>query len=318
MNKKSIFKEVKELVTIALALLIYALAWQLFIFPHQFTAGGATGVCSIIMYATQGLLPQGLQDFFASMGMFSINGGIPVSVSYLAINAIFLILSVKILGLQFSLRTIYGVIVVTMYLWIPWEEVFIYLTGEPFPVFDPFMSCIIAGLMMGLSLGITFCNNGSSGGTDIIAKIINKYRDITLGRALTFCDVVIISCSGILPNNGIEQIVYGLITMFISFTTVDMYINGVRQSVQFFIFSQKAEEIADAIQQKAKRGVTLFDATGWYSKKPMKVVTVLVRKTESHEIFKIINEIDDNAFISQSAAIGVYGSGFDPISKKNK
>ena len=92
MNKKSIFKEVKELVTIALALLIYALAWQLFIFPHQFTAGGATGVCSIIMYATQGLLPQGLQDFFASMGMFSINGGIPVSVSYLAINAILFIL----------------------------------------------------------------------------------------------------------------------------------------------------------------------------------------------------------------------------------
>lgn len=315
MNKKSVFKEIKEFITIALALLIYALAWQLFIFPHQFTAGGATGVCTIVMYATQGLLPQGLQDFFASLGMFSLNGGIPVSVSYLAMNAILLVLSIKILGLQFSLRTIYGVIVVTIYLWVPWRDLINNMLGEEFPVFDPFMSCIIAGLMMGLSLGITFCNNGSSGGTDIIAKIINKYRDITLGRALTFCDVIIICCSGILPNNGIEQIVYGLITMFISFTTVDMYINGVRQSVQFFIFSQKADEIADAIQQKAKRGVTLLDATGWYSKKPMKVVTVLVRKAESHEIFKIINEIDKDAFISQSAAIGVYGSGFDPIKK---
>jgi hypothetical protein len=152
---------------------------------------------------------------------------------------------------------------------------------------------------------------GGIEGTDIIAKIINKYRTITLGRALLFTDVMIICSSGFLPDAGIDKVVYGLVAMTVTSITLDMYINGIRQSVQFFIFSKKYAEIADTITQNAHRGVTVINGQGWYSKEDVKVITVVARKNESTQIFRLIKEIDPNAFISQSAAIGVYGKGFE-------
>jgi uncharacterized membrane-anchored protein YitT (DUF2179 family) len=263
------------------------------------------------MYATKGLLPAEVQAFFAMLGMESIGGGIPITVTFFAINAILLIASIKVLGFQFSIRSIFGVLCLTVWLWIPFRDLYFNITGEPFPLFDPFMSSIMAGLILGIGMGLAFTNNGSSGGTDIIAKIINKYRTVTLGRALLFTDVMIICSSGFLPGAGIDRVIYGLITMTITSVTLDMYINGIRQSVQFFIFSPKYSEIADAITQKAHRGVTILNGQGWYSKEETKVVTVVTRKNESIQIFRIINEIDPNAFISQSSVIGVYGKGFE-------
>ena len=295
---------------IALGLLINTLAWNLFLIPHEVAGGGATGIAAIAMYATKGLLPAEVQAFFAMLGMESVGGGIPITVTFFAINAILLIASIKVLGFQFSIRSIFGVLCLTVWLWIPFRDLYFNITGEPFPLFDPFMSSIMAGLILGIGMGLAFTNNGSSGGTDIIAKIINKYRTVTLGRALLFTDVMIICSSGFLPGAGIDRVIYGLITMTITSVTLDMYINGIRQSVQFFIFSPKYSEIADAITQKAHRGVTILNGQGWYSKEETKVVTVVTRKNESIQIFRIINEIDPNAFISQSSVIGVYGKGF--------
>jgi len=163
---------------------------------------------------------------------------------------------------------------------------------------------------------MVFLNNGSSGGTDIIAKVVNKYRNITLGRILLYCDVLIISSSYFLQNGSIERIVYGLTALTVTTLTVDMVINGVRQSVQFFIFSKNYEEIASRINSEVHRGVTILDGMGWYSKEPVKVITVIARKNESIKIFRLVKEIDPNAFISQSSAIGVYGEGFDVIKSK--
>ncbi len=307
---------VREHVVIAFGLLLYALAWNFFLFPHQVAGGGATGIAALVMYATQGLLPEGVQDFFGNLGMASIGGGIPVSVTFFIMNGALLLLSVKELGLSFSLRSIYGVFALTAWLWIPYRDIYEKFAGHPFPEFDPFMSSILAGLIAGFGLALTFVNNGSSGGTDIIAKVINKYRTISLGRALLLCDVIIICSTGFLPDGSIKNIVYGLIVMVVMTTTIDMYINGVRQSVQFFIFSKKYAEIADAITYQAHRGVTVMDGQGWYSKEPVKVITVMARRNESTQIFKLIKDIDPDAFISQSAAIGVYGRGFDPIGQK--
>ncbi len=309
MNCK-LFKAIREYIMIAFGLLINTLAWNLFLIPHEVAGGGATGIAAIVMYATKGLLPTKVQAFFSMLNMETIDGGIPITVTFFAINAVLLIASIKILGFQFSIRSIFGVLCLTVWLWIPFRDLYQQLTGEPFPIFDPFMSSIMAGLILGIGMGLAFTNNGSSGGTDIIAKIINKYRTITLGRALLFTDVLIICSSGFLPNSGIDKVIYGLIAMTVTSLTLDMYINGIRQSVQFFIFSPKYAEIADAITQKAHRGVTILNGQGWYSKEKVKVVTVITRKNESTQIFRIINEIDSNAFISQSAAIGVYGKGF--------
>ncbi len=304
-------KAIREYVMIAIGLLINTLAWNLFLIPHEVAGGGATGIAAIVMYATKGLLPAEVQAFFSMLGMETLGGGIPITVTFFAINAILLIVSIKVLGFQFSIRSIFGVLCLTVWLWIPFRDLYQQLTGKPFPIFDPFMSSIMAGLILGIGMGLAFTNNGSSGGTDIIAKIINKYRTITLGRALLFTDVLIICSSGFLPDSGIDKVIYGLIAMTVTSLTLDMYINGIRQSVQFFIFSPKYEEIADAITQKAHRGVTILNGQGWYSKENVKVVTVVTRKNESTQIFRLINEIDPNAFISQSASIGVYGKGFE-------
>lgn len=304
-------KAIREYIMIAIGLLINTLAWNLFLIPHEVAGGGATGIAAIVMYATKGLLPAEVQAFFAMLGMESVGGGIPITVTFFAINAVLLIASVKVLGFQFSIRSIFGVLCLTVWLWIPFRDLYQRFTGEPFPLFEPFMSSILAGLILGIGMGLAFTNNGSSGGTDIIAKIINKYRTITLGRALLFTDVMIICSSGFLPDAGIDKVVYGLVAMTITSITLDMYINGIRQSVQFFIFSKKYAEIADTITQNAHRGVTVINGQGWYSKEDVKVITVVARKNESTQIFRLIKEIDPNAFISQSAAIGVYGKGFE-------
>lgn len=302
---------IREYIIIAIGLLINTLAWNLFLFPHEVAGGGATGIAAIVMYATKGLLPEEVQAFFVMLGMESVGGGVPITITFFAINAILLIASIKTLGFQFSIRSIFGVLCLTIWLWIPFRNLYEQYTGTPFPIFEPFMSSILAGLTLGIGMGLAFTHNGSSGGTDIIAKIINKYRTITLGRALLFTDVAIICSSGFLPGAGIDRIIYGLIVLVVTSITLDMYINGVRQSVQFFIFSKKYAEIADTITKNAHRGVTVLNGQGWYSKEPTKVITVIARRNESTQIFKLIKEIDPDAFISQSAAIGVYGKGFD-------
>lgn len=280
----------REYIFIAFGLFLYAAAWKAFLLPHQITGGGVTGIGALIYYASN----------------------IPISVTYFSINAVLLIISIKSIGLKFSLRTIYGVAVMTVFFSVlPQAE-----RGTFVGPNEDFMACVIGGLLAGAGIGIVFLSNGSSGGTDIIAKVVNKYRNITLGRILLYCDVLIISSSYFLEIGSIERIVYGLTQLTISTVAVDMVINGVRQSVQFFIFSKNYEQIATRINTEVLRGVTILDGMGWYSKEPVKVITVIARKNESIKIFRIVKEEDPNAFISQSSAIGVYGQGFDVIKAK--
>ena len=294
MNLKSITKDtwisIREYIFIAFGLLMYSAAWKGFLLPHLITGGGVTGIGAILFYAT----------------------GIPIFVTYFAINFVLLVIAVRTVGLAFSLRTIYGVGVLTLFFAILPQAV----PGTFVGADDNFMACVIGGLLSGAGIGIVFLANGSSGGTDIIAKMVNKYRNITLGRVLLYCDVFIICSSYFFNFGSLEKIVYGLTTMAISTIAVDMVINGVRQSVQFFIFSKEYEQIATRINLDLHRGVTILDGMGWYSKEPVKVITVVARKNESIKIFRIVKEIDPNAFISQSSVIGVYGEGFDVIKSK--
>lgn len=287
---KNTWINIREYVFIILGLLMYAFAWKGLMLPHQITGGGITGVGALIYYAT----------------------GIPISVTYLAVNLILLLIAFRIVGWQFSVRTIFGVLGLTLFLSIiPELEI-----GTVVKENDNFMACVLAGLLMGGGLGVVFLNNGSTGGTDIIAKVINKYRNITLGRALLYIDILIISSSYFLEFGSLEKIVYGLTALTVATLTVDMLINGVRQSVQFFIFSRKHDAIADRINTELSRGVTILDGTGWYSKQPVKVLTVVVRKQESPSVFRIIKEIDPEAFVSQTSVAGVYGQGFDVMKSK--
>lgn len=279
---------IKEYVTILFGLALYALGWTGFLLPHEITTGGVTGFAAIIYFAY----------------------GIPVSVTYLSINLILLIISIRMFGWKFSFRTIIGVAVLTLFLTVAQK----YIT-KPLLVNEPFMACIIGGLIAGAGVGTVLTANGSTGGTDIIALIVNKYRNVTPGRAMLYSDLVIIGSSYLLFHS-IDKILYGLTSLVVSTYAVDMVLNGDRQSVQFFIFSSKFEAIAERINNEAHRGVTVLDGMGWYSKEPAKVLCVMARKNESVKIFRIVKQVDPNAFVSQGSVIGVYGKGFDIMKSK--
>jgi uncharacterized membrane-anchored protein YitT (DUF2179 family) len=284
-QKKVIIREIQDYCFILMGLCIYAFGWTGFLLPNELASGGVTGAAAIIYFGTH----------------------IPVGVSYFCINSVLLMLSIKIFGFKFSLKTIINVFILTFLLSFLQSVI-----TEPLVKGEPFMSCILGGVLCGLGVGLVFNFKGSTGGTDIIALILNKYQHITLGKALLICDVLIVSSSFFIFHN-VEKIVYGLVVMGVSSYTVDMVLNGARQSVQFFIFSEKYEEIADAIIQQAHRGCTLLDGTGWYSQKPVKVIVVMAKKNESVTLFRIVKNIDPAAFVSQSTVRGVYGRGFEQI-----
>ncbi len=293
------FIQVRELLFIALGLIPYGLAVNQILIPHTIVTGGLTGVSELIFFATQGII----ENFPGSD-----YPGIPVWFSTIVINILLLIIATRDLGWRFCLRTLYGAGCLAFWLR------FIPITETPL-LSDPFMAICAGGVLCGIGLGIAFLNNGNSGGTDIIVMMVNKHWHLPMGRILLYCDLVIISCAFFLPQvqesaNPIEKVIYGLVFSVVLSSMVDWVMAKRRQSVQFFIFSKKYEEIATAINQRARRGVTVLDGTGWYSKEKVNVVTVLVKKSESNKIFDLVHEIDPGAFVSQSEVVGVYGQGF--------
>ncbi len=285
LDKDLLKQEIKDNCFVFIGLILYAVGWTGFLLPNKITTGGVTGVAAIVYFATN----------------------IPVGITYFCINAVLLMFAIKIFGFKFSLKTVISVFILTFLLSFLQSVI-----KEPLVKDEPFMNCILGGVICGIGLGLVFNFKGSTGGTDIIVLIINKYKNISIGKGMLMCDLLIISSSYFIFQS-IEKIVYGLVVMGVMSYTVDLVLNGARQSVQFFIFSEKWEEIATGINQQAHRGCTILNGTGWYSKKDVKVVVIMAKKTESVLIFRIVKNIDPQAFISQSSVIGVYGEGFDQI-----
>ena len=177
---------------------------------------------------------------------------------------------------------------------------------------DKFMHVLIGGALGGAGLGLVFSHNGSTGGTDIIIALLNKYFRMSFGRAMQMIDICII-CSSYLLFHSTETIVYGVAFTLIAAYVCDYVINGTRQTVQFIIISKEYVKIADAINKQLHRGVTLIDGKGWYSKNEVKILMVMARKYESQELFNYIKTIDPMALVSQSFCQGVFGEGFDQI-----
>lgn len=284
----NLFFDIKDYLMIVLGTLMYGFGFTAFILSNEIVTGGVSGICALIFFATKET--------------------IPVSASYFVINAGLLLMALKFLGFRFLVKTIFGVISLslslTLFEWLLNDVVI--LAGQPF------MSIMIGAFLCGTGLGIVFSANGSTGGTDIIGAVVNKYKNISIGRILLFCDFFIIGSSFFLFHD-IEKIVFGFVEMFVSNYILDMVLNGNRQSVQFLIFSQKYDEITQAIITQLDRGCTILDGQGGYSGKPVKVVVLLAKKSESVAIFRLVKQIDHQAFISQSIVRGVYGEGFDQL-----
>jgi len=277
-------KSFKAYAIITLGLFINALGWTAFLIPAKITGGGITGIATLIFYATE----------------------IPVWIPYLIINSVLILISIKILGKSFGIKTIYATVVLTLFL-----SVLQGIIIEPI-VTENFMSSVVGGIMAGAGIGIVFSQGGSTGGTDIIAMIINKYRNISPGKIILYADVLIIS-SSFLIFKSIEKIVYGYVTMAVTAYAIDLILTGAKRTVQLFIFSKMHEQIAEKVATKIHRGITMIDGTGWYSKQDSKILMILVKKQESNNLLRIIKDVDPDAFISVNNVMGVYGKGFDRI-----
>ena len=269
-------------------MIMYGIGWTVFLLPNDITTGGVPGIASLVYFAT----------------------GLPVQYVYFGINFLLLLLAIRILGWKFSIKTIFAVFTLTSFLPIIQQ-----LTDGVHLLNDqPFMACVIGASFCGGGIGIAFSSNGSTGGTDIIAAIINKYRDITLGRVMLFCDLIIISSSYFVLKDW-EKVVYGYVTLYICSFVLDQVVT-VHANPCSFHHQRKYEEIARHINVYPHRGATVINASGFYTGKEIKMLFVLAKKRESTIIFRLIKDIDPNAFVSQSQVIGVYGEGFDKIKVK--
>lgn len=273
-------------------MLSYCIGWSIFLLPNNITTGGVPGIASILEWSPL---------------------HIPAQTSYFVINAGLLLTAFKILGWKFCVKTVYAVVVLTLSLAVTRDA-----TSQMHLLHDqPFMASVLGAVFCGCGVGLGLSSNGSTGGTDIIAAIINKYRDISLGRVIMICDVIIITSSYFVLKDW-ERVIYGYVVLYITAFCIDQVVNSMRRSVQFFIISDKHEEIGRRINMDPHRGCTVIDAHGFYSGKDVKMLFVLAKRRESTKIFQLIDEIDPTAFVSQSAVIGVYGEGFDRFKVKHR
>lgn len=288
---------------------MYVLGWSIFLVPNNLVGGGVSGIASIVQYATQGT--------------------IKIGYTYFAINAILLIVALFILGKGFGGKTVYAIVLASVGLnlfqnWIPAEITQILAVDN-----GKLMSTIMGGIIIGVGIGMSMSQGGSTGGTDIIALIVNKYRNVSPGRMILWMDVFIILSSLCVPSytsagelvawpEKITTVVYGFLLVVICSTVLDLYIAGSKQSVQLFILSSKHAEIADAITHDLHRGVTVLNGKGWYTKQETEVLMVLTRKADLNIMLRYIKSIDPDAFLSITSVTGVYGKGFDKYKGKPK
>lgn len=299
-SKEKVWISAKDYFMITLGLCIYAFGFSAFLAPENVVIGGMAGLGQLIFFITEKIFSH----------------GVPIAVSIYVLNIVLLIIAYKAVSRTFVVRTIFGVTVLSLMIGILQP-----LFKEPIVQQETFMNVIIGGVMCGMGVGLAFVHNGSSGGVDIIAAMVSKHSNISIGRIMQICDFCIVTSSLLLPRSGNEVIaspVYGYIVLILVPFMADMMINTNRQSVQFTVFSRHWQEIATAVNNEAHRGCTVLSGMGWYSKQEVKVLLVICRKYEAMTVFRIIRAIDKDAFITQANVNGVYGQGFDELKLKMK
>ena len=287
----------RDYLQMLLGTVIYTIGYACFLLPYKIVSGGVTGISTIIFYLT----------------------GFHAGNTYFIINVFLLLLAMRILGWRYLVRTIIVTSLISVAIGLmqtlltetapDGTATLIHILGE-----QKFMACVIGAFLEGLGLATIFLAGGSTGGTDIIASSINKYWNISLGRLLLMLDIVIIGFSYIIGHD-IETVVVGYLAMFISTNFLDYVINSARQSVQFIIISEHYEEIAEEVNTRLERGVTVLSGEGFYSKEKRQVLLILAKRYESRSIFQLIKRLDPQAFVSMSNVEGVFGEGFEVIKR---
>ena len=287
MKNNHVLSVIWDYFLITIGSIIFCLAWTSFLIPNGLASGGMTGLCTIIQYGT----------------------GIPVGVTYPIINVLLLILAFFSLGKSFGFKTVYVIIFTS----ILFEVLPRFPQLEVLNIPDKLLVALVGGAMESIGIGIVLLKGGSTGGTDIVAMIINKYWPISPGKVYLYSDIFIIALLLFVPGMGIVDMIYAYVVMLTFSFGVDYVLLGNKSSVQILVFSSKYKEIADHIINDVHRGVTALQSVGWYSQKESKVLLIVARKQQMNEVVSEIKEIDRNAFISISTANSVYGEGFEEL-----
>ena len=300
--KTKILKIVWEYLALTVACFIFALAWEGMMIPNGMSAGGMMGLCTVVQYATDGL--------------------IPAQYSYIALNAVLIVIAVLAMGIGFGFKTIWCILMSTLAMQLLSGATFLHsVPGQFFYVQETILIPILSGAMEAVGIGLVLRFRGSTGGTDIIALMVNKYWPVSLGSTFLISDLIIISLLLFLPDKTFSDACYGLVEVVTFSLIIDMVVGGKKSSYQLLVFSHKHKEIADYITDVMSRGVTVLKAQGWYTKQEKDVLLILINQKEFPQLSKVIKDIDPKAFMSVSPTNNVYGEGFDEIKagiRKNK
>ena len=308
LNKTTLGSTVKEYLLMTLGMSLYSFGWICCILPANAAGGGATGLSLLIYHLT--------------------GGAISIGTMVLIINAILLVIAGFVVGWNFGIKTIYCVLTMSVVMhflqvWftVPngWVAQMIMardnLTLANGTIVDLFnlqnrlLSAILGGICSGVGVALCFQQGGSTGGSDIVVMIVNKFYTISYGKFIRLTDGIIISAALFLPDVGIDGVIYGFVMVAVFSYTVDMILSGNQQSNQIFIICKDYKAMADAINNEAKRGATVIDAMGWYSKDNSKVVMCVCRKRDLAMVLKVVRNVDPEAFITIGSVMGVYGKG---------
>ena len=295
LNKHTLMTEMKDFLAINVGLISYAIGWAAFLLPYKMTTGGLTGMCAIFYYLTD----------------------IPIQLTFCIVNVVLILLALRELGYRFVIKTTYAIFMLSFFLDVA-QNMMKDDKGQFLQILGPgqdSMACILGAILCGFGIGIVFVSNGSTGGTDIIAAVVNKHRNISLGRVLLYIDLVTIYSCYFFFNDW-RMVVFGYVALVVMNYTLDMVVNSSRQDVQFIIFTKKYQMLSDRIINETCHSVTVWDSEGYYTHTPIKVMITIVHKNEAIHILRMIHEVDPEAFVSQSRAEGVYGNGFNSIKIK--
>lgn len=292
--RNKFLKVLKEYLILTFAALVFAGAWECFMIPNGMSAGGFMGLCTIIQYATF--------------------GAINADVSYIVGNALLIIIAVLAMGIGFGFKTIFCIAVSTVFMRILSGMEFLHcLPGNFFFVQERVLVPIIAGVLEAVGVGLILRYGGSTGGTDIIALMVNKYWPVSLSTTFLITDFAIISLLFFLPEKSFADACYGFEMMVVFSVMIDFVVGGKRSSYQLMVFSEKYQDIADHIIKNMDRGVTVLKAQGWYTKQEKDVLLIIINQKELPQLTKVIKQTDPKAFMSVSPTSNVYGEGFEEI-----
>lgn len=301
--KNKVLKTIWEYLVLTFATFVFTVSWEAFMIPNGMTAGGIMGVCTILEFATGGL--------------------IKASLSFFIVNAFLILLAVLVFGIGFGFKTIYCIVMSSVFLWLVGDWGWLHsIPGNFLYVEDKTLVPIIAGIFEALGIGLAIRCGGSTGGTDIIALIINKYWPVSLSGVFFVTDfIVVISQLMLRPGFGsyagdpktFNDVMYGILEIVTFALTIDLFTVGGRKTMQLLIFSEKFQEIADYVCNTMERGVTVLKAQGWFTRRDRSVLLIMLTRQELSNLSKVVNAIDPKAFLSVSAASGVYGEGFEQI-----